>query len=83
MAGHVRHEQRLFALIDGTLGQITEAQAAAALNLFATGQDGVAQYRVVGGGPEELYDQVHSDWLSGCRRSTWPRRTPAVPTPMS
>jgi para-nitrobenzyl esterase len=63
MVGHVRHEQRLFALIDGTLGQITEAQAATALNLFAPGQDGVAQYRVAGGGPEELYDQVHSDWL--------------------
>jgi para-nitrobenzyl esterase len=63
MVGHVRHEQRLFALIDGTLGQITEAQAATALNLFAPGQDGVAQYRVTGGGPEELYDQVHSDWL--------------------
>jgi para-nitrobenzyl esterase len=63
MVGHVRHEQRLFALIDGTLGQITEAQAATALNLFAPGQDGVAQYRVAGRGPEELYDQVHSDWL--------------------
>ncbi len=63
MVGHVRNEQRLFSLIDGTLGQITEEQAATALHLFAPGPDGVAQYRAAGGGPDELYDQVHSDWL--------------------
>ena len=63
IVGHVRHEQRLFALIDGTLGQITEEQAATALSLFAPGPDGAAQYRAAGGSPEELYDQVHSDWL--------------------
>ena len=59
----MRNEQRLFALIDGTLGQITEEQAATALNLFAPGPDGAARYRAAGGGPDELYDQVHSDWL--------------------
>jgi para-nitrobenzyl esterase len=63
MVGHVRDEQRLFALIDGTLGQITAEQAATALSLFAPGPHGVAQYRAAGGSPEELYDQVHSDWL--------------------
>ena len=63
MVGHVRNEQRLFALIDGTLGRITEEQASTALTLFAPGPDGVAQYRAAGGGPDELYDQVHSDWL--------------------
>jgi para-nitrobenzyl esterase len=63
VVGHVRHEQRLFTLIDGALGQISEEQAATALSLFAPGPDGVAQYRAAGGGPEELYDQVHSDWL--------------------
>jgi len=63
IVGHVRNEQRLFALIDGTLGRLSEEQAAAALNLFAPGPDGVAQYRAAGGSPDELYDQVHSDWL--------------------
>ena len=63
MVGHVRNEQRLFALIDGNLGRITEEQATVALNLFAPGPAGVSQYRAAGGGPDELYDQVHSDWL--------------------
>src|SRR3954454_21612371 len=63
IVGHVRHEQRLFALIDGNLGQITEDQAETALTLFAPGPDGAAQYRAAGDGPEEWYDQVHSDWL--------------------
>jgi para-nitrobenzyl esterase len=63
IAGHVRHEQRLFSLIEGTLGRITEDQAATALDLFAPGPDGVARYRAAGGSPEELYDRVHSDWL--------------------
>jgi para-nitrobenzyl esterase len=63
IAGHVQHEQRLFSLIEGTLGRITEDQAATALDLFAPGPDGVAGYRAAGGSPEELYDRVHSDWL--------------------
>jgi para-nitrobenzyl esterase len=63
IVGHVRNEQRLFALIDGTLGQITEEQAATALTLFAPGPDGAARYRAAGGSPDELYEQVHSDWL--------------------
>ena len=63
IVGHVRNEQRLFALLDGILGQVTEDQAATALDLFAPGPDGVAQYRAAGASPDELYDQVHSDWL--------------------
>jgi para-nitrobenzyl esterase len=63
IVGHVRNEQRLFALMDGTLGRITAEQAATALDLFAPGPDGAARYRAAGGGPDELYDQVHSDWL--------------------
>ena len=63
LVGHVRNEQRLFALIDGNLGRITEEQAATALDLFAPGPDGAAHYRAAGGSPDELYDQVHSDWL--------------------
>jgi para-nitrobenzyl esterase len=63
IAGHVRDEQRLFDLIDGTLGRVTEEQAATALELFAPGPEGAARYRAAGGSPDELYDQVHSDWL--------------------
>jgi para-nitrobenzyl esterase len=63
IVGHVRNEQRLFALLDGTLGRITDEQAATALDLFAPGPDGVGRYRATGGSPDELYDQVHSDWL--------------------
>jgi para-nitrobenzyl esterase len=63
IAGHVRDEQRLFDLIDGILGRVTAEQAATALELFAPGPDGVARYRAAGGSPDELYDQVHSDWL--------------------
>jgi para-nitrobenzyl esterase len=63
IAGHVRDEQRLFSLLEGILDQVTEVQASAALELFAPGPDAVAAYRATGAGPEELYDQVHSDWL--------------------
>jgi para-nitrobenzyl esterase len=63
IAGHVRDEQRLFDLLEGTLGRITEEQAATALSLFAPGPDGAARYRAAGGSPAELYDRVHSDWL--------------------
>jgi para-nitrobenzyl esterase len=63
IVGHVRHEQRLFSLVDGTLGQISEEEATTALGLFAPGPEEVARYRAAGGGPDELYDRVHSDWL--------------------
>ncbi len=63
MVGHVRNEQRLFALIEGMLGQITEEQASSALDMFAPGPDGVAQYRAADGDSGDLYDHVHSDWL--------------------
>jgi para-nitrobenzyl esterase len=63
IVGHVRHEQRLFSLIENTLGRITQEQAESALALLAPGPDGSAGYRAIGGSPEELYDQVHSDWL--------------------
>jgi para-nitrobenzyl esterase len=63
VVGHVRHEQRLFSLLEGTLGQVTPEQAATALSLFAPSPDGVARYRAASESPEELYDQVHSDWL--------------------
>lgn len=63
IVGHTRHEHRLFSLIDGILGQITEQQATTALSRFAPSPRGMAQYRATGTSPDELYDQVHSDWL--------------------
>jgi para-nitrobenzyl esterase len=55
VVGHTRHEHRLFMLLDGTLGRVTPAQAAEAVELFAPGP-----YE---GTPEEVYERVHSDWL--------------------
>jgi para-nitrobenzyl esterase len=63
--GHTRNEQRLFLAIEGMLGQVTEEQAATALDVFAPGPDGARRYRdsFPAAGPEELYEVVHSDWL--------------------
>lgn len=61
IVGHVRHEQRLFNLITGVLGQVTGEQAAEALSLFAPGPGYRAGYP--GASAEELYETVHSDWL--------------------
>lgn len=63
VVGHVRHEQRLFTMVDGILGQVTEEQATTALDRFAPGPDGAARYRATGAPPDDLYDRVHSDWL--------------------
>ncbi|MCB5163761.1 carboxylesterase family protein [Streptomyces bambusae] len=60
-----RDEHRLFSLIDGVLGQVSEEQADTALHLLAPGPDGARRYREAqpGAGPEELYELVNSDWL--------------------
>ncbi|RCG27913.1 carboxylesterase/lipase family protein [Sphaerisporangium album] len=65
IAGHTRDEQRLFTVITGLLGQVSEEQAANALHLFAPGPDGARHYRDAfpAAGTEELYELVHSDWL--------------------
>ncbi|MER5727235.1 carboxylesterase family protein [Streptomyces sp. NPDC002138] len=65
LVGHTRDEQRLFTAIEGSLGRVTEEQAAHALALFAPGPDGARRYRAAfpAAGPEELYELVHSDWL--------------------
>ncbi|MEU6671037.1 carboxylesterase family protein [Streptomyces sp. NPDC046727] len=65
VVGHTRHEQRLLMLIDGTLGQVTDDRAAAALRDFGPGPDGADGYRAgfPTAGPEELYERVRSDWL--------------------
>jgi para-nitrobenzyl esterase len=65
LAGHTRDEQRLFTAISGLLGEVSEEQAANALQVFAPGPDGARHYRDAfpAAGPDELYELVHSDWL--------------------
>jgi len=60
MAGHTRDEQRLLIALTGMLGQVTPAQAAEALSIFAPGRYD-ALYPDAG--PDRLYELVHSDWL--------------------
>ena len=65
LVGHTRDEHRLFSLIDGVLGQVTEEQAETALRTLAPGPDGARRYREAfpAAGPEELYELVNGDWL--------------------
>ncbi|WP_369241342.1 carboxylesterase/lipase family protein [Streptomyces sp. R21] len=65
IVGHTRDEQRLFTVIEGLLGQVTQEQAETALRLFAPGPDGARRYRDAfpAAGPDELYELVNSDWL--------------------
>jgi para-nitrobenzyl esterase len=71
VVGHTRDEHRLFSLIDGVLGQVTEEQAEASLRALAPGTDGAdgadgaRRYREAfpTAGPEELYELVNADWL--------------------
>ncbi len=65
LVGHTRDEHRLFSLIDGVLGQVTEEQAETALRALAPGPDGARRYREAfpAAGPEELYELVNADWL--------------------
>jgi para-nitrobenzyl esterase len=65
LVGHTRDEHRLFSLIDGVLGQVTEDQADSALRALAPGPDGARRYResYPAAGPEQLYELVNADWL--------------------
>jgi para-nitrobenzyl esterase len=65
LAGHTRDEQRLFTAITGLLGEVSEEQAATALQVLAPGPDGARRYRDAfpAAGPQELYELVNSDWL--------------------
>ncbi|MGW3952424.1 carboxylesterase/lipase family protein [Streptomyces sp. NPDC004752] len=65
LVGHTRDEHRLFSLIDGVLGQVTQEQAETALHILAPGPDGARRYRegFPAAGPEELYELVNADWL--------------------
>jgi len=65
LVGHTRDEQRLFNVMTGLFGTVSEEQAADALRVFAPGPDGARRYREAfpAAGPAELYELVHSDWL--------------------
>jgi para-nitrobenzyl esterase len=60
LVGHTRDEQRLLTALSGSLGEITEAQAGQAADVF--GPD-PARYRDRFPDPQELYEVVRSDWL--------------------
>ncbi|MEU1533750.1 carboxylesterase/lipase family protein [Streptomyces fagopyri] len=65
ITGHNRDEFRLFMALGGSLGQITDEDATAALRRFAPGPDGERAYRAAfpDASPGELYERVHTDWL--------------------
>jgi para-nitrobenzyl esterase len=65
VVGYTRDEHRLFTAINGLLGEVTDEQAADALEVFAPEPDGARRYRDAfpAAGPNELYELVHSDWL--------------------
>ncbi|MEU9555642.1 carboxylesterase/lipase family protein [Streptomyces fumanus] len=65
VAGHNRHEFRLFLALAGQLGKIDEERAASALRVFGPGPDGAAAYRAAypGASAAELYERVQTDWL--------------------
>ncbi|MFJ9379960.1 carboxylesterase/lipase family protein [Streptomyces sp. NPDC101455] len=65
LVGHNRDEYRLFLVMGGQLGKITEEQAAWALRTFGPGPDGERAYRSAfpEAAPGELYERVQTDWL--------------------
>jgi para-nitrobenzyl esterase len=65
LVGHTRDEHRLFAALEGVLGQVGDELAEEALIRFAPGTDGARRYREAfpTAGPEELSELVGSDWL--------------------
>jgi para-nitrobenzyl esterase len=64
VVGHTRDECRLFLVMQGRAGRITESDAARALAVFGPGQDG-EKYRAAfpEATAEELYVQVQTDWI--------------------
>ncbi|MFI6073696.1 carboxylesterase/lipase family protein [Actinoplanes sp. NPDC051343] len=58
IAGHTRDEQRLLTALTGRLGQVTPAEAAEALEIFAPDPRAYGE-----ASPDQLFELVHSDWL--------------------
>ncbi|MDR6974647.1 para-nitrobenzyl esterase [Streptomyces sp. 3330] len=67
IVGHNAQEFRLFLVLGGLLGKVTEEQATAVLRLFAPGggAEGEQAYRAAFPDADagELYERVQSDWL--------------------
>ncbi|MFJ2607357.1 carboxylesterase/lipase family protein [Streptomyces sp. NPDC087425] len=66
LVGHTRDEFRLFMVMGGMLGRITDEQASGALRLFAPGGEaGERAYRAAYPGADagELFERVQTDWL--------------------
>ncbi|MFC0844375.1 carboxylesterase/lipase family protein [Streptomyces noboritoensis] len=65
LVGHTRNEQRLFTALAGLLGEVTQEQAAAALDVFAPGEGGPRGYLdgFPTATPDDLYELVQSDYL--------------------
>jgi para-nitrobenzyl esterase len=66
IAGHSSQEYRLFFLLSGLLGRITDERASAVLRLLAPGgRAGERAYRAAhpDAGPDELFELIHSDSL--------------------
>jgi para-nitrobenzyl esterase len=62
IAGHTRDEQRLLTVISGRLGQVTPAEAAEALEIFAP-DPGHYRRAYPSAGPDQLFELVLSDWV--------------------
>ncbi|MFI9254615.1 carboxylesterase/lipase family protein [Streptomyces sp. NPDC053069] len=66
LVGHNRDEYRLFLVMSGRLGKITDDLARATLRLYAPGGEaGESAYRSAfpDATPEQLYERVQTDWL--------------------
>ena len=65
IAGHNRDESRLFLLMEGRLGKISDEEAARSLRLLGPGPDAEQAYRAAfpGASAESLYELVQSDWV--------------------
>ncbi|MFF2808452.1 carboxylesterase/lipase family protein [Streptomyces sp. NPDC058000] len=65
LVGHTREEFRLFSVLSGRLGQLTEQDSRTALDLFAPAPGGAAAYRAAHprATAAELWETVYSDAL--------------------
>ncbi|MFB7644168.1 carboxylesterase/lipase family protein [Streptomyces sp. NPDC056084] len=65
IAGHNRDEAKLFTVMSGRSGRVTQEEADAVLSRFAPGSGGAAAYRAAhpDADPTTLQDLVMSDWL--------------------
>ena len=63
LAGHTRDEFRLFPVLAGSRGKITEEDAATALRIFAPGGEQAYRSRYPHVSAEDLFELVHSDMM--------------------